>query len=114
MPDFVITFLTGIHILACVLLILLVLVQGGGSVDVAAAFGGASQTAFGPRGSVTVLHKATWILGAVFVIPSIPLGVWAGGNGGGSGSVLEGTPSQTEQAPVEEPAEPAPPAGPSP
>ena len=113
MPDFVITFLTGLHILVCVLIILLVLVQGGGNVDIAAAFGGASQSAFGPRGSVTVLHKATWILGAVFVVTSITLGVWARGSSS-SGSVLEGTPSQTEQAPVEEPAEPALPAEPSP
>ena len=113
MPDLVITFLTALHILACVLIILLVLVQGGGNVDVAAAFGGASQTAFGPRGSVTVLHKATWILGAVFVLTSISPGVWAGGRSGGSGSVLEGTPSSTQTAPLEE-AEPAPPAEPSP
>jgi preprotein translocase subunit SecG len=99
LPDFVITLLTVIHVLTCILIILIVLVQGGDNVDIAAAFGGASQTAFGPRGSVTVLHKATWILGAVFVLTSLTLGVWS--SRGPSGPVLEGGPVQSQEVPVE-------------
>ena len=97
--EIVIQFLTVIHVLTCILIILMVLVQGGDNVDIAAAFGGASQTAFGPRGSVTVLHKATWILGAVFVFTSLTLGVWA--SRGSSRPVLGGGPVQSQEVPVE-------------
>ncbi len=103
MPDFFITLITVVHVLTCILIILIVMVQGGGNVDITAAFGGASQTAFGPRGSVTMLHKATWTLAVVFVLTSIMLGVWASRRS--SGSILEGSPAATE-APAPAPAEP--------
>ena len=100
MPDFVITLVTVAHVFTCILIILIVMVQGGGNVDITAAFGGASQTAFGPRGSVTMLHKATWTLAVIFVLTSITLGVWA--SRGSSGSILEGSPAATEApAPAE-------------
>ena len=39
-----------IHILVCIFIVIVVLLQSGKSADVAAAFGGmGSQTAFGPR-----------------------------------------------------------------
>ena len=101
MPDIVMTLVTVVHVFTCLLIILIVMVQGGGNVDITAAFGGASQTAFGPRGSVTMLHKATWTLAVIFVLTSITLGVWA--SRGSSGSILEGSPAATE-APA--PAEP--------
>ena len=98
MPDVLITLITAVHVLACVLIILIVMVQGGGNVDITAAFGGASQTAFGSRGSITVLHKATWTLGVIFVLTSIMLGVWASKQS--SGSLLEGAPNITEEQPI--------------
>ena len=101
MPDIVMTLVTVVHVFTCLLIILIVMVQGGGNVDITAAFGGASQTAFGPRGSVTMLHKATWTLAVIFILTSITLGVWA--SKGSSGSILEGSPAGTE-APA--PAEP--------
>ena len=54
------TFLTTIHVLVAVILILIVLVQSARGTDVAASFGGmgGSQAAFGPRGTATVLSKA--------------------------------------------------------
>lgn len=108
MPEIVMTLVTVVHVFTCLLIILIVMVQGGGNVDITAAFGGASQTAFGPRGSVTMLHKATWTLAVIFVLTSITLGVWA--SRGSSGSILEGSPAATE-APA--PAEPeAPPVEP--
>ena len=94
MPDIVMTLVTVVHVFTCLLIILIVMVQGGGNVDITAAFGGASQTAFGPRGSVTMLHKATWTLAVIFVLTSITLGVWA--SKGSSGSILEGSPAATE------------------
>lgn len=103
--------ITALHVLVCVLLILIVLIQGGENVDVAAAFGGASQAAFGPRGAVTAIQKITWVLGGIFVATSITLAIWA--TKATSGSVMQGVP--TKSAPVTPaPAKPAPlaPSGP--
>ena len=86
-----------VHILVTLLLVLIVLIQGGENVDITAAFGGVSQAAFGPRGTVSTLAKATWVLGAIFMITSVTLSVWAGRRG--SGSVLENTTHKSAPAP---------------
>ena len=62
-----ITIIEFLHIVVCLLLIGAVLLQGGENVDITAAFGGTSQAAFGPRGSVTLLAKITWVLAAIFM-----------------------------------------------
>jgi preprotein translocase subunit SecG len=63
-----------VHIIACLFLIGVVLLQQGKSQDLASAFGGGgTQTAFGPRGSANVLSRATTILAAVFMITSLGL-----------------------------------------
>ena len=93
-----------LHILVCVLLILAVMIQGGENVDITAAFGGVSQAAFGPRGTVSTLAKATWVFGAIFMVTSITLSVWAGRRG--TGSVLQNTTHHA--APVSKPAPRAP------
>ncbi len=98
-----ITLVEIVHVLVCVLLIVAVLLQGGENVDISAAFGGTSQAAFGPRGSVTLLAKITWALGAIFIATSITLAVHASNAGGGS--VLENIPAKTAPA---IPAAPAP------
>lgn len=65
-----------LHVIACLFLIAVVLLQQGKGQDLASAFGGGgSQTAFGPRGSATVLSRATTILAGVFVITSLSLSV---------------------------------------
>ena len=52
-----------LHVVACLFLIAVVLLQQGKGQDLASAFGGGgTQTAFGPRGSATVLSRATTIL----------------------------------------------------
>ena len=92
------------HILLCILIVLVVLIQGGENVDITAAFGGVSQAAFGPRGTVSTLAKITWVVGALFIITSIALTVWA--TKAGPSSVLgHGT---KQSAPVHSPAKPAP------
>ena len=68
---YVIVFL---HVLACLFLIAVVLLQQGKGQDLASAFGGGgTQTAFGPRGSATVLSRATTILAGVFMVTSLAL-----------------------------------------
>jgi preprotein translocase subunit SecG len=96
-----------IHILSSILLIGTVLLQGGENVDITAAFGGVSQAAFGPRGSVTLLAKITWGLAVVFIVTSVTLAIHASRSS--SGSVLERAPVKSAPMTPAFPA-PAPPA----
>ena len=82
--------LTIVHVIVCFFLVVVVLLQSGKAADLAGAFGGmGSQTAFGPRGSATVLSKATTIAAAVFMVTSLTLAIMATRNATASGSVLE-------------------------
>ena len=93
--------ITILHVLTCVFLIIVVLLQSGRGADVAAAFGGmGSQTAFGPRGSATVLTRATTWAAILFMITSITLSITASRRSTG-GSVLGNIkPSQTKSQPA--------------
>ena len=63
-----------LHIVACLFLIGVVLLQQGKSQDLASAVGGGgTQTAFGPRGSANVLSRATTILAGLFMVTSLAL-----------------------------------------
>lgn len=74
-----------IHVIVSLVLILVVLLQSGRSGDIASAFGGAgTQTVFGPRGTGTVLSRATTISAAVFMVTSILLVILGQGTRGGS------------------------------
>jgi preprotein translocase subunit SecG len=69
---------TIIHIIVCLFLIIVVLLQSGTSGDIAAAFGGmGSQTAFGPRGAATAMTKATTWATIIFLVTSVTLSVEA-------------------------------------
>jgi preprotein translocase subunit SecG len=64
-----------VHIIICIILIIAVLLQSGKAADLAGAFGGAgSQTAFGPRGTATILSKITTVCAVLFMVTSI--GLW--------------------------------------
>lgn len=81
---------TAVHVIVCLILILVVLLQSGKAADLAGAFGGmGSQTVFGPRGTATVLSKATTVAAALFMVTSLSLGILANGQVRSSGSVLE-------------------------
>jgi preprotein translocase subunit SecG len=63
-----------LHVIACLFLIAVVLLQQGKGQDLASAFGGGgTQTAFGPRGSANVLSRATTVLAGVFMVSSLAL-----------------------------------------
>jgi len=67
--------ITIIHVVICLILIVVVLLQSGKAADLAGAFGGVgSQTAFGPRGTASVLSKLTTISAVLFMVTSI--GLW--------------------------------------
>jgi preprotein translocase subunit SecG len=81
---------TAVHVLVCGFLIIVVLLQSGKAADLAGAFGGmGSQTVFGPRGTATVLSKATTIAAALFMVTSLTLVIMANGGAHGTGSVLD-------------------------
>ena len=81
--------LVAIHILVCVFLIIVVLLQSGKAADLAGAFGGmGSQTAFGPRGSATLLSKATTISAVLFMCTSLGLSILATRTSGGVGNTV--------------------------
>ncbi len=82
--------LTIVHVLVCIFLIIVVLLQSGKAADLAGAFGGmGSQTAFGPRGSATLLSKATTLSAILFMCTSLALSIVAMRNAGTSATVLE-------------------------
>ena len=86
---------TSVHILVCLFIIIVVLLQSGKSGDISAAFGGqGSQTAFGPRGAASALSKATTWSAVAFMITSITLAVYASKRVGAPSSVLQGLKSQ--------------------
>jgi preprotein translocase subunit SecG len=87
-----------LYVLACFLLLLVVLLQQGKGGDMASAFGGGgSQTAFGARAGATVLTKATAILGVLFMLGAIGLGVMGQQ---GPGSLMRGIGGATTPAPA--------------
>jgi preprotein translocase subunit SecG len=100
--------ITIIHVVVCLFIIIVVLLQSGQSADIAAAFGGAgSQTAFGPRGATTVLSKATTWAAIIFMLTSISLSIFASRASHATGSILGGAkPATTKPAtpPTNQPA----------
>ena len=101
-----------VHIVICIFLIIVVLLQSGKAADLAGAFGGmGSQTAFGPRGSATLLSKATTVSAIVFMITSLSLSILATRSAGGTKTVLDNSQGSTQTAPNKpSPAKPQPPA----
>jgi len=108
MPIFVIV----IHVVVCVALIMIVLLQTGKGADMGAAFGGGgSQTLFGSTGASTFLSKATTGAAIIFMVTSLGLAYMSGHQM--EGSVVTGAPATTQTQPAPDtgtvPAEPAPP-----
>ncbi len=92
-----------VHVVICLILIVAVLLQSGKAADLAGAFGGVgSQTAFGPRGTATILSKVTTICAVLFMFTS--LGLWIL-SGKGQRSVVSGeAPAKKEVPAATEPA----------
>jgi preprotein translocase subunit SecG len=63
-----------IHVIVCIALIMIVLLQTGKGADMGAAFGGgSSQTLFGSTGASTFLSKATTAAAIIFMVTSLGL-----------------------------------------
>ena len=103
--------LLSIHILVCLSLIGIVLIQGGKGAEVGAAFGaGASNTIFGASGGQSFIAKMTAGAAVIFMLTSLALAIFWGQPG--SSSVM---PDQVApaSAPASMPAQSIPPAAPS-
>ena len=78
-----------LHLLVCLGLISVVLVQSGKGGGLAGgAFGGSAQTVFGGRGATDFITRATMVLGGLFFITSLVLALMSSGMGGGRAKSL--------------------------
>jgi preprotein translocase subunit SecG len=96
-----------IHVIVCLFLIVVVLLQSGQAADLAGAFGGmGSQTVFGPRGSATVLSRATTWAAIIFMLTSLSLAILGTHRSSATaGSVLDKR-TTTTPAPAKQPSKP--------
>jgi preprotein translocase subunit SecG len=90
-----------VHVITCLFLIGVVLLQTGKSADLAGAFGGqGSQTAFGPRGAANLLTKLTSYGAVLFMITAISLTIVLSRTGGSDHSVVSDSPAATQTTPA--------------
>ncbi|MDR1295819.1 MAG: preprotein translocase subunit SecG [Deltaproteobacteria bacterium] len=96
------TFITTIHIIVAVILMISVLLQTGKGSGMGAAFGGSSSSVFGSRGPATFVSRVTAVAAVVFMITSFTLSIYAqGANRRGSVIVDDGPPSAAATVPVD-------------
>ena len=83
--------LLAIHLIVCLCLVAVILVQSGKGGGLASgAFGGATQTVFGGRGATDFITRATIVLGVMFFLTSLSLAIMTTrGNVGGRSVVGE-------------------------
>lgn len=88
-----------VHVIVCLFMVGIVLVQQGKSADLAGAFGGqASQTAFGPRGAANLMTRLTTWAAVIFMLTSIALTIVMS-HSSTSGSALRNAPA-SQSAPA--------------
>ena len=76
-------FLTVVHVLVCLILIVSVLLQRGKGAEIGAVFGGGgSSTVFGSRGAGTFLSRLTTGAAVVFFATSLTLAILGSGRTG--------------------------------
>jgi preprotein translocase subunit SecG len=96
-----IVLLTVLHVIFCVFLILVILLQTGKGAGMGVAFGGASQTVFGPRGAGSFIGKATGVVAALFMVTSMVLAYTSSSGGTGvadkAGALAEKRAGQVEE-----------------
>ena len=86
----ILVLVTIVHVIVCLFLIAVVLLQSGANADLAGAFGGGlgSQTAFGPRSGANILTKLTTWCAILFMLTSFTLAIISTRHGAAGGSVL--------------------------
>ena len=86
-----------LHVLVCIFLVAVVLLQRGKGAEIGAVFGGgASGTVFGSRGAGNFLTKLTTVSATIFMITSLTLSYfWS--TGGDEQLFNEGLPAAAEE-----------------
>ena len=103
--------ITIIHVVMCIVLILVVLLQAGKGANMGAAFGGSSQTLFGSTGPGTFLGKMTAGVAVVFMLTSLMLSYTAYRK---PSSLMDSSTKPAAEKQVPAPTVPAAPAAPAP
>ncbi len=67
------TLLTIVHVVVCLFLVGIVLLQHGKGADIGATFGGSSQSLFGSEGPLPLLNKITTAVAVIFMLTSVTL-----------------------------------------
>lgn len=92
------TLLVVLHVLVCLALIIIVLLQSGKGAEMGASFGaGGSQSVFGAGGGTTFLSKLTTSAAVIFMLTSLTLAFLSGK--GGSSSIMS---SKTKAKPAQQ------------
>ena len=99
--------ITIVHVIACIVLILVVLLQAGKGANMGAVFGGSSQTIFGSSGPGTFLGKMTTAVAVIFMLTSLSLSYMVSRKGS---SLMEGAAKPVTQKTVPTPTAGVPPA----
>ncbi len=93
-------FLYTVHVLTCIFLILVVLLQRGKGADLSVFGGGATQSAFGARGTATLLHKLTVGFFVGFIVTTLSIAIVQSRSHGTT--VFSGEAATTEDATTED------------
>lgn len=112
--------ITVIHVLACLFLIVIVLLQTGKGAEMGAVFGGASSTVFGSSGAGNFLTRLTTAIAVLFMCTSLGLTYFSSRQGvatifddapaASAPAASDDVPAPAAPAAPVAPAEPAPPA----
>ncbi len=93
-----ITLILVVHVIMCIALIMIILLQSGKGADIGAVFGGgSSQTLFGSSGATPFLSKMTIAAAVIFMVTSIVLTYFSGQGVPRERSIMD---YQGSQAPV--------------
>ena len=85
-----------VHIVCCLFLILVVLLQQGKGADLSVFGDGATQAAFGARSTATLLHKATVGFFVLFILTTLSIGIAQ--RESGSSSIMSGIEADAPEA----------------
>ncbi len=92
------TLLIIIHVMVCLFLVGIVLLQHGKGADIGASFGGSSQSLFGTEGPLPLLNKITTAAAIIFMLTSVTLAYMSSQSGKSSvmSSVTAAQPAKVE------------------
>ena len=106
------TLLIVLHVIVCLFLIGIVLLQHGKGADIGATFGGSSQSLFGSEGPLPLLNKVTTAAAIIFMLTSVVLAYISSHTGTDSvmSDLAKPQPVQVDKTAAKQTPEPAAPA----